>query len=361
MQILAGSLNVEVPGLLHAGYLSAYPRTFIDQGSYLIENATPEVIDVAAALALKEHGNAGERAAESATVAPAAESGPLWHPAKVDGVASLGVAFVMFAYLFALYFRKMLKWKWLGWIPWASALVALILMVYAGGAIYRAQVAWANHAPCPWKDVAVQAYQDPESATKAILHGLIVNGLAGLPFHAENLSAIQNQVAFPLPGGSWTPGMVYAQKTYGRDGWGRDFNFGFVDGKYRITSAGADGVLGTTDDIGTDVCDVTGSWEERISSVYVRPAEGQPICLLHNVGDGTFRAVDKAAARHLTESELFDTFRLDQMIRPGQGEKSPRGIGQLKSHTELFDFPAGKDRLFLVRFSRYDDGQYSGQ
>ena len=32
MQILAGSLNVEVPGLLHAGYISAYPGLFVGHG-----------------------------------------------------------------------------------------------------------------------------------------------------------------------------------------------------------------------------------------------------------------------------------------------------------------------------------------
>jgi hypothetical protein len=98
MQILAGSLNVEVPGLLHAGYISASPRTFVAHGGiYRLAQATPKVIDVPAALALKESGKTGEQIARPATAQWVAPAGPFRPASGVGQAAGLSIAFVFFS------------------------------------------------------------------------------------------------------------------------------------------------------------------------------------------------------------------------------------------------------------------------
>ena len=173
-----------------------------------------------------------------------------------------------------------------------------------------------SNLPPPWQGVPVEEYKSPEAATHAILDGLVVNGLAGSPVGISTLAAIQEQVAFPIPAKEYTPGMVYAQKTYGRDGWGREFAFESLSGgKYRITSAGPDGVFGTKDDIVV----VTGSrehnWEDCVSGVYVRPMAEMQFCFVHRVRDPLFRAKHGDEAFGLTENNLFDSFSLDDLFR----------------------------------------------
>ena len=105
--------------LLHAGYLSACPRTFVDYMGpcHLAKATTAKVIDVPAALALKSSGKASEPIARAATAQPTASSGSFRPVNPVDQAATLATAFVFFAYLLGLYVRRTLKTKWLGWMP----------------------------------------------------------------------------------------------------------------------------------------------------------------------------------------------------------------------------------------------------
>jgi hypothetical protein len=357
MQILAGSLNVEVPGLLHAGYISASPHSFIHGGgAHQFAYQQTKVIDVPAVLALKASGGTGEQLASPAVAQPTASIGT-GYPGSVGQAAGLAVAFVLFAYLLGLYFGRMSKKKWMGWMHWGFALAAICLLVGIVNIIDAGQVALLNHSPCPWRNIAVQEYQDPGAATEAIMHGLIVNGLAGCPFRAENLSAIQKEVAFPVPSETYTPGMAYAQKTYGRDGWGREFKFEFLGWGYRVTSAGPDGVFGTADDIVVETRGIRDSWDRRISSVYVlRLASGPRMCLLHRVGDDLYEAADAKEARRVAGNDQFDTFGFNKILGEYGGNEQPPGVRELKKHAELFDSSGGKNRLFLVYFQPKKDG-----
>ena len=175
-------------------------------------HAMPKVIDVPAALALKQSGKTGEQIARPATAQWVAPAGPFRPAIEVGQAAGLAIAFVFFAYLFGLYFRRTLKAKWLVWLPWVAALGAVALILLIVNLVELALVASLNHATPPWQDVAVQEYENPEAATEAILHGLIVNALAGCSFQAEKLSAIQHEVAFPVPIGDYTPGMAYGRR-----------------------------------------------------------------------------------------------------------------------------------------------------
>ena len=63
--------------------------------------------------------------------------------------------------------------------------------------------------------------------------------MAACSFEAGRLAAIQGEVAFPIPADAYTSGMAYAVKTYGRDGWGREFAFKPLGSRqYRIAGAG---------------------------------------------------------------------------------------------------------------------------
>jgi hypothetical protein len=104
MQIFAGSFNVQGNAFLHAGYLSAYPRTFARQGAYELQEKTAQTIDVKKALELKETGKPAILAPSSFTAKATSVEGPIDIP-----FIMLLVVFIFFTFVYSLYFRQM--WK----------------------------------------------------------------------------------------------------------------------------------------------------------------------------------------------------------------------------------------------------------
>lgn len=355
MQLLAGSLNVEVEGYLHAGYISAHPRTFADgYGSHQLAQATPKVLDVKKSLELRDATDQGAPAtmveASSNTLPPASMT--------TDGFM-LAVLFFFFAYLIGLYYRRMRKIERPGWRPWLAALSMLLLIVLVYLAVPKYQELIANNLPPPWLDVPVQEYKDPEAATQVLLHGLVVNALGGCPYDVETLAAIQGEVAFPIPAEEFTPGMAYAVKTYGRDGWGRDFSFEPLgDGRYRIASAGADGVFGTKDDIVyTTLAFDEGNWEQHVNGVYVRPVGGELACLVHRVGHDKFRTAHAAEAKAATRVDLFDLFRFQELSRHSDPQKGPHPIlAKVGKYQESRPPEGESEPLYFVQIIYARDG-----
>lgn len=350
MQLLAGSLNVEVDGYLHTGYLSACPRSFVHLEGYQFERPVPGVIDVQKALELED---------STAPAAPAVtteSSSPPIPPASVipDGLM-LAIVFFFFAYLASLYWRRIRKIERPGWRPWGWAAVPVLLFVVI---FYSALPAYESHRlhnlPPPWQNVPVQHYKNPEAATQAILHALVANTLPGCSVRIYNLAAIQAEVAFPLPVKEYTPGMVYAQSAYGRDGWGREFSLEpLADGQYRIASAGADGTQGTKDDI----VFVTASndqhnWEQLVNGVYVRRIGDQDACFVHRIKHGNFRYGQAVKARQLTGCGLYDVVWLDSVLRDHQRPKPLPIVAELKKHRESNPSTAGAEPLLFVRMDR---------
>ena len=88
----------------------------------------------------------------------------------------------------------------------------------------------------------------------------------------------------------------------------------------------------------------------------MRPAQTQPLCLLHRVGDDLYLAVDAGEARRLTGNYQFDTFGLDKLFGGYQRDPQPPGIVELAKHKELFDLTCGQNRLYLVYFKQKDHG-----
>jgi hypothetical protein len=121
MQILAGSLNVQMNSFLHSGYISAYPRTYKHEGGFHLVNSKVKWIDVKKAVELKPSKNqvAGTT---TATALP-----PALQPASMESDAFvLAIAFLFFAYLIGLYYRKVRGVVKSGWKPWLFAAAAII-------------------------------------------------------------------------------------------------------------------------------------------------------------------------------------------------------------------------------------------
>jgi hypothetical protein len=218
-----------------------------------------------------------------------------------------------------------------------------------------------NHLAPPGKGVAIAEYQDPKTATELILHGLIANGLLGVSVDVRNLAAIQNEVAFPFQTSQYTPGMKYAQQTYVRDGWGREFSFKRLDaGKYEIASAGPDGIMGTNDDIllVTPSREEDRDWERRIGGVFFRIADGHEVIFIHRVNDPLFLFANAKDAQKQTGTELFDLIKLDEwsgMLRPDSHDPSksePPFIAMLRDKQKPDQAKDASDELLLVQFER---------
>jgi hypothetical protein len=272
----------------------------------------------------------------------------------------LGVVVLFFAALAAVYVRRIrgaarLRLRW--WeSTLATGIVLAVVVIGAGSKPMGSRVggAWQNRLPPPWLEVPVREYEDPQAATQVILHGLITQGLAGCPFQVENLSAIQNQVAFPVKNDALTDGMRYALQTYGRDGWGREFTLTPQgDRSYVIASSGADGILDNEDDVVCTIEKTGESWEDLITGIYVRPTEGAPVFLIHRVAHDLFRTMDGESAWELTGCRLFDVSRSDPWSHRTDvlTLDSRRSIYQaLGEQPEVSDptAPLSESRLFLV-------------
>jgi len=130
-------------------------------------------------------------------------------------------------------------------------------------ALVNTPVYWdEQHAwmPEPWEEITPVRYEHPELATMVLMHAIIGHGLYYLNDEVDSLGELQPVVS--LPGvKEYTPGMKYALRYYGLDGWGREFRLSsrelVPDEEYArrdsgwlttLQSAGADGAFDTDDD-----------------------------------------------------------------------------------------------------------------
>ncbi len=296
MKLLAGSVEAQTDTFLHAGYLSAYPRSAESLGLGLWAMRAEQsgelqvsLVDVPAALALKL--SEGEMPVETITqpTGTGIPARPVYGLYVNGDYLLVGLVFVFFAALATQYLKRLGR-LWQSALVWLVVPVLMLAVAGLGHAAFSMYWNWRvqrlNQLDAPWTDVAVRQYADPEEATKVLLHGLIVSGLNGCPFEVQQLAAIQDEIAFPMPPGEWSSGMAYAAQTYGRDGWGREFSFEPLErGSYRIASAGADGAFGTRDDIVvTTAQQESNDWEQLVSNLYLRQVDDDKhVILLHRV------------------------------------------------------------------------------
>jgi hypothetical protein len=356
MKILAGSLNVEVGSFLHAGYTSAslWPaaQTYKQFGPTALASYKVKLIDVKKGVELKETqqpavgtpaDTAGLRAVLPATI--------------VSDAFGLAIAFFFFAYVVSLYCRRVRKIANPRGIPWLLAAVPVTVFVAVHyWALPAYQVHALNCLTPPWEGVPIQQYKDPRAATEVIQNALIGNALLGVPRGVRTLAALQREVAFPATAAEHTRGMTYAEKTYGRDGWGREFRFEPLgDGRYRVTSAGPDGLFGTPDDIALVVRLEGGSWAMSVDGVYCRSAEGRECVLVHRAGgdfQDRFRAAHPDDAQRVTGTELFDLFSLQELLGGGRRmqDHEPPILAELKSWRTRAATNEGDSELLFARF-----------
>jgi hypothetical protein len=171
--------------------------------------------------------------------------------------------------------------------------------------------------PAPWEGVARRAYVHPADATRVILFGLIADGLTNVKPRVESLAEIQDEVGFPNK--DLSEGQRQALKTYGFDGWGNPLRFRSSVREYRVASAGPDGRLDTGDDIllQAEACGAS-TWDDARWAHFIRKKGDRAYVFFHRWSGGTFLYRNRAAASAMAGSDLFD------VAAPGE-EDDPRG------------------------------------
>jgi hypothetical protein len=305
MRILAASLLDSVDQFLHAGYISAYPRTLYPD--MLLEGAEPTLqLDMVQALALQGDTAAAALGSGSSSLAAASAvaSPELWAVAAAAAVGAAGLTLLQ---------------RRLGLKPRAAlAAGALAGLMVVGQVSCGDPGADEKALAAPWEGVELQAFADPEAATQAILYGIVADGLANVDFDVDELKHIQLEVGLPTT----TPseGMAHALLTYGYDGWrnalklerrgGADEDENYLP-VYTVTSAGADGSFGTDDDLSIEIEGSTdGSWDvNRWASFLRQDDQGELTMLFHRWRGEHFEYLHQAEAKAMTGGELFDLFQ----------------------------------------------------
>jgi len=308
MRILASALMDSVDQFLHAGYISAYPRTLWPD-ALLYDNAPSLQLDMVQALQLQ-----GETAAAavggSGHLATVAATGS---PTIVAAAAAAAVGAVGFALL-----QRQLRLK-----PGTAVAMGAMAGLLAVGHISCGDPGAKEKAlPAPWDGVELQTFADPQAATHAILYGIIADGLANVDFDADELKHIQLEVGLPTK--TPTDGMAHALETYGFDGWRNELRFTRNSGAdvdenplstYTVTSAGADGSFDTDDDIAIFVEGSTdGSWDNNRWATFLRTdSDGDLALLFHRWRGDHFEYLHQDEAETLTGGDLFDVFLADDL------------------------------------------------
>ena len=143
----------------------------------------------------------------------------------------------------------------------------------------------------------------------------------------ETLANIQNEVG--LPTNAPTEGEAYALQTYGIDGWGNELRLAIIENPdpygasqeaYEVTSAGADGVLDTEDDLSVVVAPTNDSdFDYGQRAWFVTEREGVHYVFFHRWSGSLFEYNHEELAAALTGSALFDVFPLEDFspsLRP---------------------------------------------
>ena len=304
MRILAASLVDSVDQFLHAGYISAYPRTLWPD--MLLEGAELSLqLDMVQALALQGDTAAAAVGSGSSSLAAAgaAASPELWAVAAAAAVGAAG---------FTLLQHR------LGLKPRAAIAAGALAGLLAVGHVSCGDTGADEKAlPAPWEGVELQAFADPEAATQAILYGIVADGLANVDFDADELKHIQLEVG--LPTATPSAGMAHALETYGFDGWRNAMKLERRDGSdvddnyvpvYTVTSAGADGSFGNDDDMAIEIRGSTDStWDTNRWASFLRSdGGGELVMLFHRWRGEHFEYLHQDEAQGLTGSELFDLF-----------------------------------------------------
>lgn len=304
MQIFSTSLASAADTFLHAGYISAQPRTL---GSYSLP-AEPPRLQLDAAEAVQLDGAAP--AMLEAPVTGAAGGLGSWlsdltmlaaEPAWVAAGAMLFVVALLAGGLIGEWRgRRRLQ-------PSATVLRTMattgMLAVVGWLAVAGAQVTFAGVPQPTESPIELRPYLHPEQATQVILHGLVGEALAASGRGVKYLPDIRGEVG--LPTGELTPGQAQAVAAYDHDGWGRPLRY--QAGLSAVASAGQDGKFDTSDDLEIQVNPWSNeSFDGAHDAYWVQRADGQTRVFFHRWTGSKFRYLRGDEAMAITGGQLFD-------------------------------------------------------
>ncbi|MBN1609433.1 MAG: hypothetical protein JW940_22575 [Polyangiaceae bacterium] len=376
MQVLAASVLDAVERFLHAGYISAQPGIPVDRDilspDYYPAGSVPSLqLDVAESLRLKGEQLAAAVVNGDTTAALAAgTSDPRWGAVLLGALCAAGAVAA-----YQLYAPKNPPAIRLGnrarqWALASGVAITLALGVacgdYAGGEYQdpvtqapaqtqvppvdtaasaetpAAEDPGATAAPAeptvpaeptpvatepdpPWVGVEPREYEHPEQATQVILHGLIGNAAR----HYRSISKLANLApGVALPTSSLTEGEAYALKTYAFDGWGNEFRLVEASNTCTVTSAGADGVFDTEDDlelsvrVGQSIPAEQGAMVVPAAWYVVEPQQDPYVLFYHPAYPATTRVMNIEYINHVPNETLandltgrgpFGLFTLEQL------------------------------------------------
>jgi hypothetical protein len=176
----------------------------------------------------------------------------------------------------------------------------------------------------PWKGVELREYADPQQATLALLNGVVADGIINVGDSIDCLANIRNEVGFPKK--ELTEGEAYALQTYGIDGWGHEMRLR-EDGekRYTVTSAGADGIFDTGDDLSISVKQAEeDTWDRHRWAFFLRNGGELPAVLFHRWTGEHFRYSNEERARELTGGKLFDVFNFNSSMPDDERDEQLR-------------------------------------
>ena len=296
MKIFGASITDTVQTFLHAGYISANPRTW---GSYMYPDSDPTIqLDVQEALRLKTE-TFGTYLSPHTTDSLSASMANIFNwPLLLTGVLCFfGVLTVWYL------LRDRLRGKW--------RLAPPLLIPLAAFLILNCEDQQALPSKIPWEGATIEEYAHPEDATTVLLHGIIADGIINVGQPISGLENIQNEVSLPLS--TLTKGEQYALKTYGLDGWGREFRLVKSRGEYVVTSAGSDGVFDNPDDMELKVSQCNdSSWDNNRYAFFIQKNNNNIVVAFHRWSGEFFKYNNKEDAKTLTGSTLFDFLPLSE-------------------------------------------------
>ena len=313
MKLIAASIIDKVDTFLHAGYISAYPRPLYAEAYPVGDGGDIPVAEIVHQLNLTE-----ALRLESESLAAAVPGG-----GTDTALASLGNlgssemmiigALAMTGVLALVYLLKdRFEWRTLGFAQAACALFAMLVL------LPHCDEEGVKPLPTdpPWEGVTLQNYANPQDATVAILHGIIVPAVANVGQGVEILPNVQNEVGLPTT--ALTEGMEYALLTYGIDGWGNEFRlarspFKDDDGhefwNYTVTSAGPDGVFDNDDDIEANFDQAYNlGWGWHRNAFYLVKSGNEVQVAFHRWNNKMFEYMNEDQAVELTGDSLLDLF-----------------------------------------------------
>lgn len=311
MKLIAASIIEKVDTFLHAGYISAYPRPLqaeaypVGDGGDIPAAEIVHQLDLTEALRLEESVAAAVPGGGTDTALASLGNLGSSEMMIIGALAMTGVLALVYL------LKDRFEWRTLGFAQAACALFAMLVLLP-----HCDEESRPLPDDPPWAGVTLRDYANPQDATVAILHGIIVPAVANVGQGVEILPNVQNEVGLPTT--ALTEGMEYALLTYGIDGWGKEFRlarspFSDEDGhdfwNYTVTSAGPDGVFDSGDDIAANFAQANNQdWGWHRNAFYLVKNGDDVQVAFHRWNNKMFEYRNEDQALELTGDGLLDLF-----------------------------------------------------